>query len=132
MLEQSLHSSFGLSLLDRRGDDRRGDDRRGPARLPGTVCASSVRTFDPVTHYGSPLWASPGMRLTAQAPRHARTRHSAVLTAIRQAVAAIRLWRERARSRQGLRELSDHMLEDIGLRREEVGYGFPTSFWHCD
>jgi hypothetical protein len=48
MLEQSLHSSFGLSLLDRRGDDRRGDDRRGPARLPGTVCASSVRTFDPV------------------------------------------------------------------------------------
>jgi uncharacterized protein YjiS (DUF1127 family) len=31
-----------------------------------------------------------------------------------------------------MRELSDHMIEDIGLRREEVGYGFPTSFWHCD
>jgi uncharacterized protein YjiS (DUF1127 family) len=55
-----------------------------------------------------------------------------VLTAIRQAVAAIRLWRARARSRQELRELSDHLLKDIGLGREEVGYEFPRRFWHCD
>jgi uncharacterized protein YjiS (DUF1127 family) len=55
-----------------------------------------------------------------------------VLTATRQAVAAIRLWRARARSRQELRELSDHLLKDIGLRREVVGYEFPAPFWHCD
>jgi uncharacterized protein YjiS (DUF1127 family) len=55
-----------------------------------------------------------------------------VLTATRQAVAAIRLWRARARSRQQLRELSDHLLKDIGLRREVVGCEFPTPFWHCD
>ena len=125
MLEQSLHSSFRLSLLDRRGDDH-----RGRARLPGTVCASSVRTFDPVTQYGLPLWAPPAMRLTA--PRRARTRHSAALTAIRQAVAAIRLWRERARSRQELRELSNHMLKDIGLGREDVGYELLEPFWRYD
>jgi uncharacterized protein YjiS (DUF1127 family) len=29
-----------------------------------------------------------------------------------------------------LRELSDHMLRDIGLRREDVGYKFPKLFWH--
>jgi uncharacterized protein YjiS (DUF1127 family) len=28
--------------------------------------------------------------------------------------------------------LSDHLLRDIGLTREEVGYEFPTPFSHCD
>ena len=41
------------------------------------------------------------------------------------------------RSLQELRELSDHLLSDhllrdIGLTREEVGYEFPTPFSHCD
>jgi uncharacterized protein YjiS (DUF1127 family) len=58
--------------------------------------------------------------------------HIAPLTAIRRIVAAIGLWRARARSRQELRELSDYMLKDIGLRREDVGYGFPKPFWRCD
>ena len=48
------------------------------------------------------------------------------LTAIRRIVAAIRRWREHARSRQQLRALSDHLLKDIGLRREDVGYEFPN------
>jgi uncharacterized protein YjiS (DUF1127 family) len=52
------------------------------------------------------------------------------LTAIRLIVAAIRRWRERARSVQQLRELSDHMLRDIGLRPEDLGYEFPKPFWH--
>jgi uncharacterized protein YjiS (DUF1127 family) len=36
------------------------------------------------------------------------------------------------RSRQKLRELSEHLLKDIGLRREDVGYEFQKPFWHCD
>jgi uncharacterized protein YjiS (DUF1127 family) len=47
-------------------------------------------------------------------------------------VTAIRLWRVRARSRQQLRALSDHLLTDIGLRREGMGYEFPKPFWPCD
>jgi uncharacterized protein YjiS (DUF1127 family) len=35
-------------------------------------------------------------------------------------------------SRQKLRELSEHLLKDIGLRREDVGYKFQKPFWHCD
>jgi uncharacterized protein YjiS (DUF1127 family) len=31
-----------------------------------------------------------------------------------------------------LRELDDHMLKDIGLRREELGYEFPKPFWRWD
>ena len=50
--------------------------------------------------------------------------------AIRLIVAAIRRWRERAHSRQQLRELNDHMLRDIDLRREDLGYEFPMPFWH--
>jgi uncharacterized protein YjiS (DUF1127 family) len=52
------------------------------------------------------------------------------LAAIRLIVAATRRRREGARSRQQLRELNDHMLRDIGLRREDVGYEFPMPLWH--
>ena len=62
--------------------------------------------------------------------RRAKNRHIAPLAAIRLIVAATRRRREGARSRQQLRELSDHMLRDIGLRREDVGYKFPKLFWH--
>ena len=54
------------------------------------------------------------------------------MMAIRRIVAAIRLWHGRVRSGQQLRELSDHMLRDIGLRREDLGYEFPRPFWPCD
>jgi uncharacterized protein YjiS (DUF1127 family) len=47
-------------------------------------------------------------------------------------MAVIRLWRGRARSRQELRELGDHMLKDIGLRREEIGTEFRTPFCSRD
>jgi uncharacterized protein YjiS (DUF1127 family) len=52
--------------------------------------------------------------------------------AARKLLTAIRLSRQRARSRQELRELSDRTLRDIGLRREDVGYRFPTRVWHRD
>ena len=44
----------------------------------------------------------------------------------------IRHWRQRARARQQLRRLSDHMLKDIGLSREEVGHEFPWPFGRFD
>jgi uncharacterized protein YjiS (DUF1127 family) len=50
---------------------------------------------------------------------------------IRRIVAAIGLWCARARSRRELRELSEHLLKDIGLRREDLGYEFPKLFWRC-
>jgi uncharacterized protein YjiS (DUF1127 family) len=62
--------------------------------------------------------------------RGATARRITLLTAIRRIVAAIRLWRGRAHSRQQLRGLNDHLLNDIGLRRELVlGYEFPAPLW---
>jgi len=84
--------------------------------------------FDPIFQQ-STRWASLDVPLT-HAPRRAKNRHIAPFTAIRLIVAAIRRWRERTRSRQQLRELSDHVLRDIGLRRGDVGYEFPKPFWH--
>jgi len=55
-----------------------------------------------------------------------------VKTFLHRIAAAIRLWRERARSRPQLRELNDHLLRDIGLRRDDVGYEFPKPFWRWD
>jgi uncharacterized protein YjiS (DUF1127 family) len=127
MMEQSLHREYRLSLLDRRGDQR-----RSVARRPATVSASSLLTFDPAVQRGSPLWASPFVALVGHSPSRAKTRHIAPLTAIRRIVAAIRLWRERARSRQQLRELSNYMLDDIGLRRDALGYEFQTPFRRPD
>jgi len=43
--------------------------------------------------------------------------------------AAIRLWPERARSWQQLRELSDHMLKDIGMSQEEAFREAEKPFW---
>ena len=66
--------------------------------------------------------------------RRAETIHIAPRSVIRRIVAAIGLWCARALSRPELRELSEHLLKDIGLRREDVGYGFPKLFlfWRCD
>jgi uncharacterized protein YjiS (DUF1127 family) len=64
--------------------------------------------------------------------RRAEIINIAPRTVIRRIVAAIGLWCARARSRQELRELSEHLLKDIGLRREHVGYQFPKPFWRSD
>ena len=63
-------------------------------RLPETASASAIRDFD----------------------------RAALLPAIRQIATAIRRWRQRARSRQRLHALNDHLLKDIGLGREDVIY----------
>jgi uncharacterized protein YjiS (DUF1127 family) len=127
MMEQSLHHEYRLSLLDRRGDQR-----RGVARQSATVSASSFPTLDAGAQHGSRLWAPPLVALMEHLPSRVKTRHITPLTAIRRILAAIRLWRERARSRHQLRELSDHMLDDIGLRRQELGYEAAKSFWRWE
>jgi uncharacterized protein YjiS (DUF1127 family) len=76
--------------------------------------------------------ASPDVPFIGRSFRRAETSYVAPLTVIRRIVAAFRMWRIRARSQQELRELSDHLLKDIGLRREDVGYEFQKPFWHCD
>jgi uncharacterized protein YjiS (DUF1127 family) len=126
MMEERLHGEFRLASLDHRRDAR-----RRAARLPGTTRAVS-RIFDRAALHGSPLWASPDVQLRERVPRRAEMKHFPLLSVIRRIVAAIRLWRRRARSRQQLRELDDRLLKDIGLRREDVGYEFPKPFWHCD
>jgi uncharacterized protein YjiS (DUF1127 family) len=108
------------------------DHRRRPARAAAVAWASSSLAFAPVARHRSPLWMSPDVQLAEGARRRSETRQIPILTAIRRIAAAVRLRRWRARSQRELRELSDHMLRDIGLRRENVGYEFPNPFRYPD
>jgi uncharacterized protein YjiS (DUF1127 family) len=124
MMEESLHGEFRLSSLGH-GHHK----SRRAVRLPRTVYATFLHTFYPALRHRSTRLASLDVPIT-HTTRRARNSHIAPLAAVRLIVAAIRRRCERARSRQQLRELSDHMLRDIGLRREDVGYEFPKPFWH--
>jgi uncharacterized protein YjiS (DUF1127 family) len=125
MMEESLHGEYRLSSLDHRHDERR---RAG--RWYGATAI--VRTLDGTAQQEWPLWPLLDVPLTGRVRRRAETTEIAPLGAIRRFVAAIRLWHRRAGSRQELRELSDHMLKDIGLRREDLGYEFAKPFWYLD
>jgi uncharacterized protein YjiS (DUF1127 family) len=124
MMQEDLHGAFSLSSLDRRGDEPRRASRR-------YVATAIVRALDRTAQQNSPLWPLTGWPLTGQVPRR-RERNIKLLSAIRQIVAAIWRWRERVRSRQELRELNDHLLEDIGLKRADVGYRLRQPFSPCD
>jgi uncharacterized protein YjiS (DUF1127 family) len=82
--------------------------------------------------HGSFLWASPGIPSTGRTPLRRETRNIPILRAIRRIFSVIRPWRRRAHSRQQIGKLSDHVLKDIGLRREDVGYEFPRPLCHWD
>jgi uncharacterized protein YjiS (DUF1127 family) len=125
MTQESFRCEYRLSLLDHRPDERRTAARRFGA-------TATVRTLEATAQQEWPLWALLDVPLTGRAPRRADTTEITPLGAIRRFVAAIRLWHRRARSRQELRELSDHMLKDIGLRREDLGYEFAKPFWYFD
>jgi uncharacterized protein YjiS (DUF1127 family) len=71
---------------------------------------------------GSPLWAS-----FDGSPRQSKPDDPAAEKALgigHRLVAALAAWRRRDRSRDDLHRLSDHMLKDIGLRREDLGHRF--------
>ena len=74
-----------------------------------------------LNHHRGP---APGTVWASFAPSFART--------TRQLLTAIRQLRQRTRSRREVRELSGRMLEDIGLRREDVGHRLSTPVWYCD
>jgi len=125
MMEQSLNGVFRPSLLDRCPDDRRTAACRYGAR-------ATVRALDRTTQAWPLCALLDDLRLTARVPHRTKTTEIAPLGAIRRLATAIRAWQRRARSRQELGALSDHILKDIGLRREELGYEFPKPFWHWD
>ena len=100
-----------------RGDDR-GYGRRGVAPPPDTAWVCAFGIYDPAGRLGAPLSTPPSAEARGVSP----------LSAIRRIISAIRLWRARAHSRQQVRELSGHLLKDIGLMRENVGYEFPKPF----
>lgn len=47
------------------------------------------------------------------------------------AVPPWRLWRERSTSRAQLRDLSDHLLRDIGVSRSRVDFEGSEPFWRA-
>ena len=62
------------------------------------------------------------------ASRHAR-RHSSWAPGLWRAVDLLLTWQHRARDRQQLQSLSDHMLRDIGLTRADVFAEASKPFW---
>jgi uncharacterized protein YjiS (DUF1127 family) len=105
------------TLRERRafGQGQSGREKNRPAtKTPAR--AASVHL-----HNGLPLWAS----LDGPPARWAPTQLWSLSSVIRQ-------WRQRARTRQQLCRLSDHMLKDIGLSREEVGHEFPRPLGRFD
>jgi uncharacterized protein YjiS (DUF1127 family) len=133
-MEENLCGEYALSPRGRRRDDRCGmvlspdaiSSFLQPAhRLPTTVWAVSARIDDLAAPHRSPLWAARDVPL----PRGDETTEIAPLGPIGRIVATIRLWRRRARSRQELRELNDHLLKDIGLSRDAVAYEVAKPFW---
>ena len=104
------------------------DEHRRPARLAGMV----------YPHPSFPLIA-PSCPCGRRRRRHLRNgcriapaEAIAPLTAIHRIATAIRLRWAHDRSRQQLRELNDHLLKDIGLRRGDLGFEAPKPPWHRD
>jgi uncharacterized protein YjiS (DUF1127 family) len=103
--------------------DRRGDGRRGIATTSETV--GVLYAFGCTGPLGEPLPLAPDVEPMRRAPLRAATDRISPLAMIRRILAAMRLRRERVRSRQQLKELDSHLLKDIGLGREAVDYTTP-------
>ena len=68
----------------------------------------------------------------AHAFRHAtqwRRPGDALMRSVRQMVRTVHGWIERSRQRRALRDLDDHMLDDIGLSRDEAAQECAKLFW---
>lgn len=127
MIEERLHSEFRRSVLSH---SRYG--QRTAVHSPDPAWVWGFGIFDPAGQPGAPSSTSPKLPLTERVPRRAETWGVSPLSAIRRIVATIRLRRARARSQQELRALSDRLLKDIGLRREDVGYELLKPIWYRD
>jgi uncharacterized protein YjiS (DUF1127 family) len=127
MIKQDLSGEFRLLSPDR---SRYG--RVTVGRPTDTAWVWAFGIFDPAGQPGAFSSTSPKLPFKERVARRAETRSGAPLSAIWQIAAAIRLWHQRARSRQQLGQLSDHLLKDIGHRREDVAYEFLIPFRHRD
>jgi uncharacterized protein YjiS (DUF1127 family) len=81
----------------------------------GTVKQGSKR-------YPMSLQTAPGLARDAKRPLGRNA-------AFRRLIGLLRRWRERAHSRPQLCELDDHILQDIGLRRDALLRGTTRPFW---
>jgi len=103
--------------------DRRGDGPRGTAATREAVGISSPRFLRSV-----PL----GDAAPRRVPDRITTDPITPLTIIRRILEVMRLRRARARSRQQLKELNNHLRKDIGLGREAIDYTSPRPEMYWD
>jgi uncharacterized protein YjiS (DUF1127 family) len=94
--------------------DPRDDGRRAAVRQVGAIAISLPATM------------APSGRAFARGPANANLRNAGIswlpLAAIGRIAAAIGQLRRNARLRQDLHGLTDHTLQDIGLRRESLDH----------
>ena len=124
MTKEDLGEALPLWSLDRRGDGP-----RGTAATREAVGVSSPRFLRPVP-LGDPLGMFHDVS-PRRVPDRATTDHFGALAVVRRIFAVMRRRPARVRSRQQLKELDNHLLKDIGLRREAVDYTFPRreKYW---
>jgi uncharacterized protein YjiS (DUF1127 family) len=80
-------------------------------------------------------WRNPAIVMRGWRPRAIAARQSLserVATAVTALVDQVREWRERARSRQALLKLDEHMLRDLGIDRASARYMGSLPFWRAD
>jgi uncharacterized protein YjiS (DUF1127 family) len=117
VMMECLYGEIGVLPL-RRHHDR----RKAAVGLSETVWLSSVSLVDLPAHHASSPGSPLNPALDRPAPPRGETSDFTPLTAIRRIFAALRRWGGRFRPQQPLRELSDHLLKDIGLSRVVLAY----------
>lgn len=103
----------------------------GEGNPSGAIIAAKAARL-PLQNAPLPGWALLEAPLTGWAPHRSEAGQNTSLTVIARIAAAIRAARRRSRSRQQLDRFSDHMLRDIGLSRDQVGYEIPGPIGHVD
>ena len=90
-----------------------------------------MRKIDPypdlVTVFAMLAIASPAIRETVSWQRRGATMGNG--RPWRRLLKTLRLWQDRARGRQQLREFDDHMLRDIGITRLQAEAEATKPFW---
>jgi uncharacterized protein YjiS (DUF1127 family) len=80
-------------------------------------------------------WRNPAIVMRGWQPRVIDPRKplaERVTAAAAAVLAQIETWRERARSRQALLRLDDHMLRDLGISRATAEFKGSQPFWRAD
>ena len=114
---EDLYGEIGVLPLRRHHDQR-----KAAVGLSETVWLSSVNLLDRPAHHASSPGSPPDGSLDRPPPPRGKTSDITPLMALRRIFAALRRWGGRSRPQQQLRELSDHLLKDIGLSRVVLAY----------